>query len=136
MDFSSFPPLPLPLNPNLNISGIVANKATLFKSSLMPARLTFLTPDNEEYVAIFKNGDDLRQDQLILQIISLMDQLLRKENLDLKLTPYRALALSSRHGFVQFVDAAGRKSYTIDPQYYLSCYHQELLTFSVQREAY
>ena len=108
VDFSSFTPLPLPLDPNINISGIVASKATLFKSSLMPARLTFLTPDNLEYVAIFKNGDDLRQDQLILQIISLMDQLLRKENLDLKLTPYRALALSSKHGFVQFVDAAGR----------------------------
>merc|ERR1711879_287345 len=76
------------------------------KSSLMPARLTFTT-ETEDYVAIFKNGDDLRQDQLILQIISLMDKLLRRENLDLKLSPYQALATSSKHGFVQFVDAIG-----------------------------
>ena len=34
-----------------------------------------------------------------------MDQLLRRENLDLRLTPYRVLATSSRHGFVQFVDS-------------------------------
>ena len=57
-------------------------------------------------MAIFKIGDDLRQDQLVLQIISLMDQLLRRENLDLKLTPYRALATSSKHGFMQFVNAS------------------------------
>ena len=64
----------------------------------MPARLTFLTDTGDEFVAIFKYGDDLRQDQLILQIIMLMDKLLRRENLDLKLTPYRVLATSSRHG--------------------------------------
>jgi len=106
-NFTSFPPLPLPLDPSVSICGIVASKATLFKSSLMPARITFVNSDGEEYVAIFKNGDDLRQDQLILQIISLMDQLLRRENLDLRLTPYRVLATSSKHGFVQFVNAAG-----------------------------
>lgn len=38
---------------------------------------------------IFKSGDDLRQDQLIVQIIYLMDRLLKKENMDLKLTPYK-----------------------------------------------
>lgn len=43
---------------------------------------------------MFKAGDDLRQDQLILQLVTLMDRLLRKENLDLKLTPYNALACS------------------------------------------
>merc|ERR1712203_152595 len=43
----------------------------------------------------------------VLQIISLMDQLLRRENLDLKLTPYRALATSSNSGFMQFVKATG-----------------------------
>ena len=74
------------------------HRATLFKSQLMPACLTFSTVSGQEYVAIFKHGDDLRQDQLILQIISLMDRLLRRENLDLKLTPYRVLATSSRHG--------------------------------------
>ena len=32
-------------------------------------------------------------------------QLLRQENLDLKLTPYRVLATSSKNGFVQFIDS-------------------------------
>lgn len=71
----------------------------------MPCKLTFLTLDDQEYVTIFKNGDDLRQDQLILQIIRLMDKLLMKENLDLKLTPYKVLATSGSHGFVQFIES-------------------------------
>ncbi len=48
---------------------------------------------------MFKAGDDLRQDQLILQLITLMDRLLRKENLDLKLTPYNVLACSGNPPF-------------------------------------
>uniref|UniRef100_A0A8D8XPF3 Phosphatidylinositol 3-kinase catalytic subunit type 3 n=1 Tax=Cacopsylla melanoneura TaxID=428564 RepID=A0A8D8XPF3_9HEMI len=104
-NFTSFEPLPLPLDPNTYIKGIIPEKATLFKSALMPSRLTFLTTTGAEYVAIFKHGDDLRQDQLILQIITLMDKILRSENLDLKLTPYRVLATNTKHGFVQFVDS-------------------------------
>jgi len=102
-NFSCFDSLPLPLDPDVCVKGIIPDQATLFKSALMPCRFTFLTTDDKKYVTIFKHGDDLRQDQLVLQIITLMDQLLRKENLDLKLTPYKVLATSSKHGFLQFV---------------------------------
>ena len=64
----------------------------------MPAKLTFRTSENTDVVAIFKHGDDLRQDQLILQMIILMDKLMRRDHLDLKLTPYRVLATSTKHG--------------------------------------
>lgn len=57
----------------------------------------------DTYSIMFKTGDDLRQDQLVIQIITLMDQLLRNENLDLKLTPYRILATGPRDGALQFV---------------------------------
>lgn len=105
MNFSNFEPIPFPLDPEICIKGIIPEKASLFKSALMPSKLTFLTTENTEYIAIFKHGDDLRQDQLILQTIALMDKLLRRENLDLKLTPYRVLATSTRHGFLQFIES-------------------------------
>lgn len=104
-NFASFEPMPFPLDPAVTIKGIVAKKASLFKSALMPSKLTFLTTEGVEYEAIFKHGDDLRQDQLILQMITLMDKLLRRENLDLKLTPYKVLATSSKHGFLQFIES-------------------------------
>lgn len=104
-NFANFEPLALPLDPEVIVTGIIPERASLFKSALEPSRLTFKTTTNEEYVAIFKNGDDLRQDQLIIQMITLMDKVLRRENLDLKLTPYKVLATSSKHGFVQFVES-------------------------------
>ena len=42
-NFTSFDPLPFPLDPETRICGVVVDKANLFKSSLMPARLTFIT---------------------------------------------------------------------------------------------
>ncbi|KAH0627791.1 hypothetical protein JD844_008162, partial [Phrynosoma platyrhinos] len=105
MNLSDIEPIPLPLEPQVKIRGIIPEKATLFKSALMPAQLFFKTEDGGKYPVIFKHGDDLRQDQLILQIISLMDKLLRKENLDLKLTPYKVLATSTKHGFMQFIQS-------------------------------
>nr|XP_014342623.1 PREDICTED: phosphatidylinositol 3-kinase catalytic subunit type 3 [Latimeria chalumnae] len=105
VNLSDMEPIPLPLEPQVKIRGIIPEKATLFKSALMPAKLIFKAEDGGKYPVIFKHGDDLRQDQLILQIISLMDKLLRKESLDLKLTPYKVLATSTKHGFMQFIQS-------------------------------
>ena len=96
--FVKFEPIPCPLDPTVAIRGIDVESATLFKSSLQPCKLAFHTLRGPDYVTIFKHGDDLRQDQLVLQIIQLMDRLLRNENLDLKLTPYKVLATGSAHG--------------------------------------
>ncbi|PIK59455.1 phosphatidylinositol 3-kinase catalytic subunit type 3, partial [Apostichopus japonicus] len=102
---SNFDPIPLPIQPEIRITGLIAEKASIFKSALLPCKLYFRTVDNKDYIVIAKTGDDLRQDQLILQMISLMDKLLQQENLDLKLTPYNVLATSSKTGFVQFVES-------------------------------
>ncbi|EMC99255.1 hypothetical protein BAUCODRAFT_104191 [Baudoinia panamericana UAMH 10762] len=101
LDFD--PPLPLPLDPDVKITGVIPEEGNVFKSSLLPLYLSFTTSTNSAYGVIFKTGDDLRQDQLVIQIIALMDRLLLKENLDLKLTPYRILATSTLAGAVQFV---------------------------------
>ncbi len=99
------PPLPLPLDPTILITGLHPEESNVFKSSLSPLLLTFRTPSTstKKYPIIFKTGDDLRQDQLVIQIITLMDRLLQIENLDLKLTPYRILATAASAGAVQFI---------------------------------
>jgi phosphatidylinositol 3-kinase len=51
---------------------------------------------------MFKTGDDLRQDQLVMQMISLMDRLLKKVNLDLKLLTYGILATGPKDGIMEF----------------------------------
>ena len=100
------------------MTSIIAEKSSVFKSNLVPLLLWFETVEGRnsesdmdgeavnlsaDYGIIFKNGDDLRQDQLVIQLFTLMDRLLRKENLDLRLSPYSVLATSINEGMVQFV---------------------------------
>ncbi len=90
-NFLSFDPIPLPLDPDIQIRGINAEKVKIFKvihflalslkdkqyifqSATAPFLLYFQTTTGDEYPVIFKNGDDLRQDQLILQMFMLMNR--------------------------------------------------------------
>lgn len=106
------PPLPLPLDPAVLVTGVYPEECAVFKSSLFPIMLSFKTTstNSRKYQIIFKTGDDLRQDQLVIQIITLMDQLLRKENLDLRLSPYKILATGCTAGAVQFVRSVSLQS--------------------------
>ncbi|KAI0019925.1 phosphatidylinositol 3 [Xylariomycetidae sp. FL0641] len=96
-------PIPMPLDPTVMVTGVVPEETRVFKSSLSPIMVTFKTTSGSKYPILFKTGDDLRQDQLVIQIITLMDRLLQKENLDLKLSPYKILATSTTAGASQFV---------------------------------
>ena len=52
---------------------------------------------------MFKVGDDLRQDQLVIQLMELMDAIFKDVGLDLEMTQYRALATGPTEGLVEFV---------------------------------
>ncbi|KAH9846234.1 atypical/PIKK/PI3K protein kinase [Lenzites betulinus] len=102
-NLATMPPLPLPLNARIQVTGIIAEKSSVFKSNMFPMLLYFQCAGGGEYPVMFKDGDDMRQDQLVIQLFTLMDRLLRKENLDLKLSPYDVLATGPSQGMVQFI---------------------------------
>lgn len=52
---------------------------------------------------IFKSGDDLRQDQLVIQILRVMDDLWREAQLDLCLTPYSCISTGDELGMIEVV---------------------------------
>lgn len=52
---------------------------------------------------MIKNGDDVRQDQMVIQIIRIMNKLLNDMNLNLCLSPYSVLAISSSQGMLEMV---------------------------------
>ncbi|KAK9117173.1 hypothetical protein Sjap_016120 [Stephania japonica] len=99
-------PIRSPLAPGVLITGIVPSEASIFKSALHPLRLTFRTADGGSCKIIFKKGDDIRQDQLVIQMVSLMDRLLKLENLDLHLTPYSVLATGQDEGMLEFIPSS------------------------------
>lgn len=106
IDWGIFENLRFPLNVQETIINPIKADCTIFSSAMAPFKLAFeglLGSDNKKIEFIYKSGDDLRQDQLILQMFSLMDSLLKGVNQDYKLIPYKALACSKLDGFVEFV---------------------------------
>ena len=57
----------------------------------------------DEIVVIYKCGDDLRQDQLTLQILRIMERRWERAGLDLKLSPYLCVATGDELGFIEVV---------------------------------
>ena len=106
--FHSIPhAVPLPSAPHIWVKGVDCNSAKMFKSALYPAVLDFIVDDTKSnnerkggarpgtkpskphkdvkimYKVMIKTGDDLRQDQLVIMMIQLMDRLLKRGTLDL-----------------------------------------------------
>uniref|UniRef100_H3D9Z7 phosphatidylinositol-4,5-bisphosphate 3-kinase n=1 Tax=Tetraodon nigroviridis TaxID=99883 RepID=H3D9Z7_TETNG len=97
-----------PLNPNILLSGINVEKCRYMDSKMKPLWIVY---NNKLLLGdmlgiIFKNGDDLRQDMLTLQILRLMDTLWKEANLDLRIVPYGCLATGDRAGLIEVVSSA------------------------------
>ncbi|XP_018775377.2 phosphatidylinositol 3-kinase C2 domain-containing subunit gamma [Serinus canaria] len=98
----------LPLNPALVVQGIEADSCSYFTSNAFPLKISFINakaPSGNINV-IFKIGDDLRQDMLVLQIIHLMDSIWLQEGLDMQMIIYRCLSTGRGQGLVQMVPDA------------------------------
>ena len=100
--------IPIPVDSNLALVRVDETKSFCIKSAKAPFVVSCeVSHKKTRHVEVkrymFKTGDDLRQDQLIIQLISLFDGLFKSYGLDLKLTPYKVLATSTDDGFVEFV---------------------------------
>jgi phosphatidylinositol 3-kinase len=98
--------IPHLLDPLISLTGINSEESFVFKSALSPLKLAFRDVNDKTQNVIFKRGDDCRQDQLCVQLIQLIDKLWKRENLDLRLTPYRVLAASTEIGLIEFVKSS------------------------------
>ncbi|XP_037386743.1 phosphatidylinositol 4,5-bisphosphate 3-kinase catalytic subunit beta isoform isoform X6 [Pygocentrus nattereri] len=97
-----------PLNPQVLLGGVNVEKCRYMDSKMKPLWIVY---HNKLLVGdtlgiIFKNGDDLRQDMLTLQILKLMDILWKEANLDLRVVPYGCLATGDRTGLIEVVSSA------------------------------
>jgi phosphatidylinositol kinase/protein kinase (PI-3 family) len=75
---------------------LVVDRCRVMSSKKLPLWLVFeaiheagaADSSTKTHTVLFKAGDDLRQDQLTLQILGIMNILWRKEGKDLRMSPY------------------------------------------------
>ena len=81
------------------------NVDTSWKSSLLTSqdRPGMDLVDGSRVRVMYKEGDDLRQDVVVLQFLRLMDKLWKKANLDLPMVIYRVQPTSFRKGVIEMV---------------------------------
>ncbi|KAM9830598.1 phosphatidylinositol 4,5-bisphosphate 3-kinase catalytic subunit delta isoform isoform X2 [Syngnathus typhle] len=97
-----------PLNPSIVLAEICVDKCRFMDSKMKPLWFMYKTPwtQGDMMGIIFKNGDDLRQDMLTLQMIQLMENLWKKEGLDLRMIPYGCLSTGNKMGFIEVVKSS------------------------------
>uniref|UniRef100_A0A3P9DR10 phosphatidylinositol-4,5-bisphosphate 3-kinase n=1 Tax=Maylandia zebra TaxID=106582 RepID=A0A3P9DR10_9CICH len=97
-----------PLNPSVLLSDINVEKCRYMDSKMKPLWIVYNNKllSGDTLGIIFKNGDDLRQDMLTLQILRLMDLLWKEAHLDLRIVPYGCLATGDRTGLIEVVSSA------------------------------
>uniref|UniRef100_A0A8C1LMS8 phosphatidylinositol-4,5-bisphosphate 3-kinase n=1 Tax=Cyprinus carpio TaxID=7962 RepID=A0A8C1LMS8_CYPCA len=97
-----------PLNPNILLAGVHVERCKYMDSKMKPLWIVYHNKllGGDTVGIIFKNGDDLRQDMLTLQILRLMDLLWKEANLDLRIVPYGCLATGDHSGLIEVVSSA------------------------------
>ncbi|XP_044753388.1 phosphatidylinositol 4,5-bisphosphate 3-kinase catalytic subunit delta isoform isoform X2 [Coccinella septempunctata] len=94
-----------PLDPSYRCDDIKIEKCRVMDSKMRPLWIVFGNADSygDDIYLIFKNGDDLRQDMLTLQLLRIMDKLWKQEGLDLRMNVYNCVSTDNRVGLIEVV---------------------------------
>uniref|UniRef100_A0A3Q3F2S3 phosphatidylinositol 3-kinase n=1 Tax=Labrus bergylta TaxID=56723 RepID=A0A3Q3F2S3_9LABR len=97
----------LPLDPRIKVGNILLDTCKVMASKKKPLWLEFCpmpspTPSLPVGI-IFKQGDDLRQDMLVLQTLAVMDSIWQEKSLDLNLIPYGCISTGHNIGMIEIV---------------------------------
>ncbi|XP_040291232.1 phosphatidylinositol 4-phosphate 3-kinase C2 domain-containing subunit gamma isoform X1 [Bufo bufo] len=95
----------LPLDPGIVVKGIDRDLCSFFKSNAKPLKISFINADQQgpNIHIMFKTGDDMRQDMLVLQLVELMDRIWLHEGLDLRMITYKCVSIGHKQGLVHLV---------------------------------
>ncbi|CAN9508131.1 unnamed protein product [Ophioblennius macclurei] len=101
----------VPYDPGLRAGALMIEQCKMMASKKKPLWLQFKRADpttlsKDPIGIIFKDGDDLRQDMLILQILLIMESIWETESLDLCLLPYGCISTGNRIGMIEIVKDA------------------------------
>ena len=95
----------LPCQFNFVTNSLDINSCSFYNSLTVPIKLVFNPIDSscEKYYSIYKIGDDLRQDQIVLQLFSCMDKIWQANDLDFRLSLFNVVQTQERCGFIEMI---------------------------------
>ena len=95
----------LPLDASIQVRSLNKEKCKTLQSNTVPLWTVFHNSDElaDDVFVIVKVGDDLRQDILILQIITVMDRVWKENNMDMYMLPYKCVATGDKAGMIEIV---------------------------------
>ena len=105
----------LPLDGRMEVGRLLVDKCKVMDSAKKPLWLVFENADpaiagtehpDAKVIVMFKAGDDIRQDTVVLQLIRCMDRLWKAEGLDMCMSPYRCAPTWNDGGMLEIVTAS------------------------------
>ena len=94
-----------PLNPSFRCKEVRGDKCKVMDSKMKPIWTVYENVDQhgEDIHIIFKNGDDLRQDMLTLQMLRIMDRIWKTNGHDFRMNTYSCISMDKRLGMIEVV---------------------------------
>jgi len=93
------------LSPRFECKKLKIEKCKVMSSKKLPLWLVFenADPQGEDLYIIYKSGDDLRQDEMTLQMIRIMDKIWLRNGLDMRMKPYGCCSSGDEIGMIEVV---------------------------------
>ncbi|KAL3084827.1 hypothetical protein niasHT_031712 [Heterodera trifolii] len=92
----------IPIAPAFQCRTIAVADCAIFNSLTKPIKL-IINGKRGQFGIIYKAGDDLRQDAVVLQLVRAMNDIWLSEQLDLRMVLFRCLPTGSKKGLIELV---------------------------------
>ncbi|KAH7732178.1 phosphatidylinositol 3-and 4-kinase [Aphelenchoides avenae] len=92
----------LPIYPAFQCVQVDADGCGIFNSLTKPMKIRF-KGRRADFGIIYKAGDDLRQDAIVLQLVRVMNNIWLEQQLDLRMVTFRCLPTGNRKGLIELV---------------------------------
>ena len=97
-------------DPYVTLGKVIPKECNFYDSKKKPLNLTFENGDpsnidKNTIRIIFKEGDDITQDMVTLQMLKIMESMWQSSNLDLYLMPYGCISTGHNCGVIEHIDA-------------------------------
>uniref|UniRef100_A0A914GS26 Phosphatidylinositol-4-phosphate 3-kinase n=1 Tax=Globodera rostochiensis TaxID=31243 RepID=A0A914GS26_GLORO len=92
----------IPIVPAFQCRSISVPDCAIFNSLTKPIKL-IINGKRGQFGIIYKAGDDLRQDSVVLQLVRAMNDIWLSEQLDLRMVLFRCMPTGSKKGLIELV---------------------------------